>query len=114
MRKRLLLSSKSSNAFFQYSKTLICLDNRTTRFATFPEVLVINAQRFTEDWVAQKLEVPIIVPYKSLSLDKYIGTGKQAHEVALPEDTVGKSSSSYYTPEAHYVFFLSRSSWTNI
>lgn len=85
---------------------LTFFENRTTRFATFPEVLVINAQRFTEDWVAQKLEVPIIVPYKSLSLDKYIGTGKQDHEIALPEDAVGTSTRSHYTPDTNSILSL--------
>ncbi|KAK4702423.1 ubiquitin carboxyl-terminal hydrolase 5/13, partial [Phenoliferia sp. Uapishka_3] len=59
---------------------------KTTRFSTFPEVLIVTPNRFpTVNWVPRKIEVPVILPAKSLSLDKFLGRGMQPDEHALPE-----------------------------
>ncbi|KAM0756328.1 ubiquitinyl hydrolase [Meredithblackwellia eburnea MCA 4105] len=59
---------------------------KTTRFATFPQVLIVTPNRFpTVNWVPKKVEVPIVVPYKKLVLDEFIGQGMQPDEHALPE-----------------------------
>jgi ubiquitin carboxyl-terminal hydrolase 5/13 len=64
---------------------------RTFRFATFPDVLVVNAARFRlNNWVEQKLDVPISLP-TTLSLDQYLATGKLEGEEELPEDKAGAS-----------------------
>ncbi|KAG0242490.1 ubiquitin carboxyl-terminal hydrolase-like protein [Mortierella sp. GBAus27b] len=60
---------------------------KTTRFATFPEVLVINTRRFEyQNWVPRKLAVPIVFPDGQIDLEKYRGHGQQQDEVLLPED----------------------------
>ncbi|KAI5479302.1 ubiquitin carboxyl-terminal hydrolase 5/13 [Pseudohyphozyma bogoriensis] len=59
---------------------------KTTRFATFPDALIITPNRFpTVNWVPRKIEIPLNVPIQSLSLDKFIGHGKQADEEELPD-----------------------------
>lgn len=67
---------------------------RSTRLATFPDVLVVNASRFKYiNWVPQKVEVPIVVPYKSLSLDQFLAVGIQEGEQELPQSAEGSFSS---------------------
>ncbi|KAG2184162.1 hypothetical protein INT44_009177 [Umbelopsis vinacea] len=59
---------------------------KTVKFATFPEVLVIQANRFKfVNWVPTKIGIPISIPDGPLTLDKYLGTGQQANEELLPE-----------------------------
>ncbi|ORY78486.1 ubiquitinyl hydrolase [Leucosporidium creatinivorum] len=59
---------------------------KTTRFATFPDVLLVNAARFQVDnWVPRKVDVPLLVPHQLLNLDKFLGKGKQDDEVELPQ-----------------------------
>ncbi|KII83872.1 hypothetical protein PLICRDRAFT_46628 [Plicaturopsis crispa FD-325 SS-3] len=60
---------------------------KQTRFATFPEVLVVHAKKFQlVNWVPTKLDIPVVLPEDDiLILDKYIGRGLQDGEVALPE-----------------------------
>ncbi|KAG0247981.1 hypothetical protein BG011_000665 [Mortierella polycephala] len=61
--------------------------NKTNRFATFPEVLVINMRRFEyQNWVPRKLAVPIVFPEGQIDLEKYRGHGQQPNEESLPED----------------------------
>lgn len=49
-------------------------------------MLLVNAARFQIDnWVPRKVDVPLIVPAKSLKLDQFIGKGKQDDEVELPQ-----------------------------
>ncbi|KAI1306701.1 hypothetical protein EDD11_004704 [Mortierella claussenii] len=60
---------------------------KTNRFATFPEVLVINMRRFEyQNWVPRKLAVPVAFPEDQIDLEKYRGRGQQADEESLPED----------------------------
>ncbi|KAJ3293305.1 hypothetical protein HK104_004606 [Borealophlyctis nickersoniae] len=65
----------------------------TTRFASFPDVLVVTLGRFVlgEGWVQEKLNVKIDVP-QEVDLEKFRGRGQQADEVALPEDTNAPSA----------------------
>ncbi|EIN03471.1 ubiquitin carboxyl-terminal hydrolase 14 [Punctularia strigosozonata HHB-11173 SS5] len=62
---------------------------KQSRFATFPEVLVVHARKFQlVNWVPSKLDIPVILPPNDeLSLDAYLGCGLQPGEEALPEDT---------------------------
>lgn len=67
---------------------------KQTLFTSFPDVLAIQVRRFQLiNWVPQKVDVPIIMPVNgSLSLDSYLGTGKQEGEDELPEDTSAQAS----------------------
>ncbi|KAF9110895.1 hypothetical protein BGX27_005734 [Mortierella sp. AM989] len=66
---------------------------KTNRFASFPEVLVINMRRFEyQNWVPRKLAVPIIVTEDQIDFEKYRGHGQQPGEESLPEDTPGGDS----------------------
>ncbi|KAI1901944.1 hypothetical protein AGOR_G00039640 [Albula goreensis] len=60
--------------------------SKTTRFASFPDHLVIQIKKFTFglDWVPKKLDVSIDVP-ETLDLSSLRGTGLQPGEEVLPE-----------------------------
>ena len=83
---------------------------RGSRLATFPDVLVVHAKKFTlVNWVPTKVDVPVILPDGDvLVLDGYKGNGLREGEVALPEDVAatpgkhGASISCIY--EAAYTF----------
>ncbi|KAF9352616.1 hypothetical protein BGX26_009596 [Mortierella sp. AD094] len=67
--------------------------NKTNRFASFPEVLVLNMRRFEyQNWVPRKIAVPIIVNEGHIDLEKYRGHGQQPNEESLPEDASEASS----------------------
>ncbi|KAF9170693.1 hypothetical protein BGX21_006293 [Mortierella sp. AD011] len=67
--------------------------NKTNRFSSFPEVLVINMRRFEyQNWVPRKIAVPIVVNEGLIDLEKYRGHGQQPDEESLPEDAPGASS----------------------
>lgn len=70
-----------------YARSLI----RTTRFATFPRVLVVHASRFQYiNWVPTKIDVPLLVPMNGLiTLDSFLGKGVQKDEVELPTVEAG-------------------------
>jgi ubiquitin carboxyl-terminal hydrolase 5/13 len=56
---------------------------------------MVTPNRFpTVNWVPRKIEVPLLVPYKELSLDAYLGRGKQAGEEDLPDTAEGSPSLS--------------------
>jgi len=61
---------------------------RMTRFATFPDYLLIQLQKFTvsDDWTPKKLDVMVDM-METLDLTPYLSIGLQAHEEALPEET---------------------------
>uniref|UniRef100_A0A8C6S771 Ubiquitin carboxyl-terminal hydrolase n=1 Tax=Neogobius melanostomus TaxID=47308 RepID=A0A8C6S771_9GOBI len=74
---------------------------KTSRFASFPEYLVVQIKKFTfgVDWVPKKLDMAIDVP-DFLDLSRLRATGLQAGEeelpdlmppIVLPEDTRGMS-----------------------
>ncbi|CEP16653.1 hypothetical protein [Parasitella parasitica] len=68
---------------------------RSVKFSTFPEILVVNPRRFAfVNWVPQKLNIPINFPQGPVQLDKYMGTGQQPGEELLPEESAGSSSCS--------------------
>uniref|UniRef100_A0A3P9JMB6 Ubiquitin carboxyl-terminal hydrolase n=1 Tax=Oryzias latipes TaxID=8090 RepID=A0A3P9JMB6_ORYLA len=73
---------------------------KTSRFASFPEYLIVQIKKFTfgVDWVPKKLDLTIDVP-DFLDLSRLRATGLQADEeelpdlmppIVLPEDTRGK------------------------
>ncbi|RHY26524.1 hypothetical protein DYB32_007529 [Aphanomyces invadans] len=59
---------------------------KTTRFQTFPKYLLVQMRRYyvSDDWTPKKMEVSVPVP-ESLDLSSFQSTGKQAHEVLLPD-----------------------------
>uniref|UniRef100_A0A3P8ZIA8 Ubiquitin carboxyl-terminal hydrolase n=1 Tax=Esox lucius TaxID=8010 RepID=A0A3P8ZIA8_ESOLU len=59
---------------------------KTSRFASFPEYLVMQIKKFTfgVDWVPKKLDLSIEVP-DFLDLSRFRGTGLQAGEEELPD-----------------------------
>ncbi|KAF8323856.1 ubiquitin carboxyl-terminal hydrolase 14 [Clavulina sp. PMI_390] len=61
---------------------------KQSKFATFPDVLVIHARKFQlVDWVPQKLDIPLRLPATNdIALDKYLGSGHQAGEELLPSE----------------------------
>lgn len=60
-------------------------------FKTFPDVLVVNCQRFALiNWVPTKLDIPVIVGDKPLDLAEYKSAGPSEGEELLPEDTESK------------------------
>ncbi|KAJ2365481.1 ubiquitin C-terminal hydrolase Ubp14 [Coemansia sp. RSA 2610] len=60
---------------------------KSTRFATFPKVLAVQARRFEfVNWVPQKLDIPVQVPLTPIELGAYRGQGLQPGEEALPDD----------------------------
>lgn len=80
------------------------LATKQTLFATFPQVLAIQAQRFQLiNWVPQKVDVPFEVPLdEDLDLSAYLGHGIQPGEETLPDDApeaAGASSVPDVDPE---------------
>lgn len=76
--------------------------SRSTRFATFPDVLLVNAARFQLDnWVPRKVDVPLIVPSSGLDMSPYFGKGLQESEKELPQDKEGAYSRFVCTPTVH-------------
>ncbi|KAF9897466.1 hypothetical protein BX616_005545, partial [Lobosporangium transversale] len=74
---------------------------KTNKFATFPEVLVINMRRFAyQNWVPRKLAVPIVFPDDQIDFEKYRGHGQQPNEESLPEDAPAVAASPTYNETA--------------
>ncbi|XP_041695924.1 ubiquitin carboxyl-terminal hydrolase 13-like isoform X3 [Coregonus clupeaformis] len=82
---------------------------KTSRFASFPEYLVVQIKKFTfgVDWVPKKVDLSIDIP-DFLDLSRLRGTGLQAGEqelpdltppIVLPEDTRDNSMNSSDSPE---------------
>uniref|UniRef100_A0A7N6BGW2 Ubiquitin carboxyl-terminal hydrolase 13 n=1 Tax=Anabas testudineus TaxID=64144 RepID=A0A7N6BGW2_ANATE len=78
---------------------------KTSRFASFPEYLIVQIKKFTfgVDWVPKKLDLGIDVP-DFLDLSRLRATGLQAGEeelpdlmppIVLPEDTRGMDTTFY-------------------
>jgi len=67
---------------------------KQSKFATFPEVLVVHAKKFQlVNWVPTKLDIPIILPSSDqLVLDSYLSQGLQPTETELPSDSGSASS----------------------
>ena len=74
--------------FFSTAINNKCMAIKTTRFATFPDYLMIQLNKFTigDDWVPRKLDVLVDVP-EQLMIEELRGCGLQSGEVELPEDT---------------------------
>ncbi|KAJ2004160.1 ubiquitin C-terminal hydrolase Ubp14, partial [Coemansia thaxteri] len=69
---------------------------KSTRFASFPKVLAVQARRFElVNWVPEKLDVPVQVPLSPISLEPYRGQGIQEGEVPLPESPADESASGF-------------------
>ncbi|DBA04839.1 TPA: hypothetical protein N0F65_004476 [Lagenidium giganteum] len=71
------------------------LAEKTVRFKSFPRYLLVQMRRFfvDEDWTPKKMEVSVEVP-ETLSLGKFMSTGMQATEEALPEDSTASQADS--------------------
>jgi len=60
---------------------------KSTRFRSFPQVLILNANRFQlENWVPRKVNVPLLFDPKEVDLSEFIGKGLQEGEKELPQD----------------------------
>ncbi|KAG4305779.1 hypothetical protein PORY_000689 [Pneumocystis oryctolagi] len=60
---------------------------RRNLFSTFPEIFIINVQRFELiNWVPKKLDVSIIFPEDNVNFDKYLFKGAQPEEDILFDD----------------------------
>lgn len=56
----------------------------STRFKTFPEVLIVNAQRFKVlNWVPVKLNIAVDVPQGGIFFDKYLSAGPKPDETVV-------------------------------
>ena len=67
-------------------------------FKTFPNVLAVNARRFTLlNWVPTKVDVPVVVGDEAFSLDAYKSHGLQDNEEALPDD-IAPANAPRFTP----------------
>lgn len=59
----------------------------TTKFKTYPELLVLHMKKFQlVNWLPTKLDVPVQAP-DSLNLDRFHGTGRQPGEEELDIDS---------------------------
>jgi len=84
--------------FFSTAINAKCSAVKTTRFATFPDYLMIQLNKFTigNDWVPQKLDVLVDVP-EQLMIEELRGNGLQQGEIELPAvDDSGSQSTSKY------------------
>ncbi|GAA5968215.1 hypothetical protein JCM11641_003774 [Rhodosporidiobolus odoratus] len=74
---------------------------KTTRFASFPDVLLVNAARFQIDnWVPRKVDVPLLVDAKELDLSPYLGKGLEDSETELPQDKHDAPAAAEYQFDA--------------
>lgn len=70
--------------------------SKRSLFKTFPEVLAVNAQRFSlVNWVPTKVDVPVIVDDTTFLLDEYKSAGIQPDENALPDDDAGAGKAAF-------------------
>ncbi|RDB31082.1 Ubiquitin carboxyl-terminal hydrolase 14 [Hypsizygus marmoreus] len=63
---------------------------KQTKFASFPEVLVVHAKKFQlVNWVPAKLDIPVILPADDIVefTEKHLGHGLQPSEEELPDDS---------------------------
>ncbi|KAE9393596.1 ubiquitin carboxyl-terminal hydrolase 14 [Gymnopus androsaceus JB14] len=68
---------------------------KQTKFASFPQVLVVHAKKFQlVNWVPAKLDIPLILPEGDVLEfgEKHIGKGLASGEEELPEDKPGGGS----------------------
>ncbi|EPQ61322.1 ubiquitinyl hydrolase [Gloeophyllum trabeum ATCC 11539] len=78
------------------------LATKQSKFATFPQVLVVHARKFQlVNWVPTKLDVPVnLPPTDILELDHCLGRGLQPGEEELPEDNTSASSAPQFNEVA--------------
>ncbi|BGO97695.1 ubiquitin C-terminal hydrolase Ubp14 [Rhodotorula toruloides] len=74
---------------------------KSTRFSTFPDVLLVNAARFQLDgWVPRKVDVPVVVPFTDLDMSPFVGKGLQQGENELPADKEDAPAEPQFDAEA--------------
>ncbi|KAG5368093.1 Ubiquitin carboxyl-terminal hydrolase 14 [Yarrowia sp. E02] len=79
----------------------------SNKFASLPDVLVLNATRFQiKNWVPMKVDVNLNVS-ENLCLDDYMSSGKQDNEEELPEDEQEQGESAGWTANEAAVEILS-------
>lgn len=91
--------------FFSTAINDKCAAIKTTRFATFPDYLMIQLNKFTigNDWIPRKLDVLVDVP-QQLSIEELRGHGLQAGEIELPEHTTVEQTSKHYLQQRPYCY----------
>lgn len=76
-------------------------------FSTFPDVLVLNAQRFEIiNWVPTKLDIPLTVPGDKISLDRYKALKHPEGEDVEVDEEEGKSEEPQFTADPEGISFL--------
>lgn len=72
---------------------------KRTRFASFPDYLVIQLKKFSvgADWVPKKLDVSVDMP-ETLDLEKFRGKGLQNSEKLLPDIEPPRNNTAEQTP----------------
>lgn len=73
---------------------------KSTGFKTFPQYLIVNAQRIKlENWVPVKLDVPIKIPY-DIDLAAFKSKGMEEGEIELQESDDGDNEDDKFAPNA--------------
>ncbi|TEB19535.1 ubiquitin carboxyl-terminal hydrolase 14 [Coprinellus micaceus] len=75
---------------------------KQTKFASFPEVLVVHAKKFQlVNWVPAKLDIPIILPSNDTLefTSQHLGTGLKDGEESLPDESAGGAGGGGGLPE---------------
>ncbi|KAG5438077.1 hypothetical protein PCANB_000424 [Pneumocystis canis] len=68
--------------------------SRRNLFSTFPEIFIVNIQRFElTNWVPKKLDVSIVFSEDKINLDKYLSKGIQPDENTLVDKQKNNLSS---------------------
>ncbi|KAG7441398.1 ubiquitinyl hydrolase [Guyanagaster necrorhizus] len=76
---------------------------RQSKFASFPDVLVVQAKKFQlVDWVPAKLDIPVLLPVgdELHFTDNQLGHGLQADEIALPENETSPAALPHFNEAA--------------
>ena len=99
---RAFISPVQIEDFFSTAINDKCTAIKTTRFATFPDYLMIQLNKFTigDDWVPRKLDVLIDVP-QQLMIEEFRGRGLQSGEVELPEGTTTQPAGKHHLQQLH-------------
>ncbi|KAF8632371.1 hypothetical protein AX15_001905 [Amanita polypyramis BW_CC] len=82
---------------------------KSTRFASFPDVLVVHAKKFElVNWVPTKLDIPVILPEGETLVfdDSYTGKGIQPGEVELPSDDNSNATGAGAPPPVNQEFLV--------
>lgn len=93
-----------------------CSNSKSTRkvgFETFPDSLILNAQRFEIiNWVPTKLDIPLEVPGDELDLSKYKANEHSPDEDIAMDDEENNDSSGEFVADPEALEFLIQMGYT--